>query len=237
MSNFARLIEEQGLEPFGRFYGVYVGIVKLDYDPEERGRLLVQVPQVKFDSDLVWANPMGMVSGKNHGSYHIPATNDWVYIQFIEGNPSYPVWLPGGFAKGEKPEEFRNPFVMGVKSMGGHTAIIDDENETISVKGAKGSEIFIDDKNQRITLSVNSGVKVVIEEKSIKVGKGEQLEPTVLGETLEKALKDLADIFTIDSANLAPDAMVPANSVFTPKGLAALLTWGKNLSKILTKYT
>jgi len=237
MSSLRKIIEENGIEAFGRFYGVYHGIVKNDYDPENRGRLYVEIPQVKFKSDLVWADAMAFVSGSNHGSYHIPATNDWVYIQFIEGNPSKPVWLPGGYAKGELPKEFDHNALMGVKSLAGHSVIIDDLRGIIKVSSAAGFTITINDDKEEITISTPAKVGISLSDKDIKIGKGDKAEPAVLGDTLKDLLKELADIFSVESGNLANDVPVPANFVFTPKAIVSFKTWAGKLSGILTKFT
>ncbi len=215
--NLRNYIEENGLEALGRFYGVYTGVVIQDYDPDNIGRLLVRVPEVKGDS-VTWASPMGMISGKGYGEHYIPATNEWVYIMFRNGDPKFPLWLPGGYAKGEKPQEFYSNSISGFKTLAGHLFMVDDEKGLITIRTKSGVEVTISDKDK--TLKAN----------------GHHLAD---GDNLKAQLEDLANIFdTTDATVFIPNPTIQGSVVINAATFKTKMQkWVKSLENILTKYT
>jgi uncharacterized protein involved in type VI secretion and phage assembly len=234
MNSLGEFIQEYGLEPLGRFYGMYIGIVMTNEDPENRARVLVRIPQVKFDSDLVWAECGSLPSGKDYGHYQIPDVGEWLYIAFVEGLPHKPVWFPGGYAKKETPEEFRNPNIWGIKTRGGHTIIIDDENEVVKISTKAGHQFTLDDKAKEVNLKVNEGTSLNLSEKSIKLGTAD-MEHSVKGDTLKDLLSEFASIFSM--APTGKLTVSPYGLVLSPESLADFTKWSQKLSRILTKYT
>jgi uncharacterized protein involved in type VI secretion and phage assembly len=75
-----------------RYYGKYRGMVLNNIDPQQIGRLLVQVPDVTGLSTSSWAMPSFPVSGKQMGSYMIPQINAGVWVEFEQGNADHPIW-------------------------------------------------------------------------------------------------------------------------------------------------
>jgi uncharacterized protein involved in type VI secretion and phage assembly len=76
----------------GRYYGKYRGTVVNNIDPEQRGRLTVQVPDVKGLIPSTWAMPCFPISGKQMGAYMIPQIGAGVWVEFEQGDPDYPIW-------------------------------------------------------------------------------------------------------------------------------------------------
>jgi hypothetical protein len=83
-------------EPLRRFYGKYRGTVLSNVDPERRGRLLVQVPDVYGLFPSTWALPCVPLSGLQTGVYAVPPPGAKVWVEFEHGDPDYPV-VAGGF--------------------------------------------------------------------------------------------------------------------------------------------
>jgi len=79
-----------------KYYGKYRGLVLNNVDPLQKGRLLVQVPDVLGLSTSSWAMPCVPVAGPQMGTYFIPIIGSGVWIEFEGGNPDYPIWT-GGF--------------------------------------------------------------------------------------------------------------------------------------------
>ena len=86
-------------------FGIYVGIVEKNSDPEKLGRLKVRVPHVYGIAgsvvgavpmdDLPWAIPMGLPAGGSSlsgGMDWLPEPGDQVCVQFLDGEPEKPVW-------------------------------------------------------------------------------------------------------------------------------------------------
>ena len=77
------------------FYGVYRGTVLNNIDPMQKGRLMVQVPDVTTLLPSTWAMPCVPFAGIQAGAYVLPMIGSGVWVQFEQGNPDYPVWLGG----------------------------------------------------------------------------------------------------------------------------------------------
>jgi uncharacterized protein involved in type VI secretion and phage assembly len=75
-----------------RFYGKYRGTVLSNTDPEQRGRLLVQVPDVGGVLPTSWALPCLPFAGPAHGFYAVPPVRAAVWVEFEHGDPAYPIW-------------------------------------------------------------------------------------------------------------------------------------------------
>jgi hypothetical protein len=77
-----------------RFYGMYRGVVFDSADPDNAGRLRVKVPQLFADTVIGWVWPQSQ-SGVELAP---PAIGQGVWIQFEDGDASFPVWT-GTFGK------------------------------------------------------------------------------------------------------------------------------------------
>ena len=79
----------------GRFYGKYRGTVINNIDPELRGRLMVQVPDVLGLVPSSWAEacvPLAGPTGPPMGIYVVPPIGAGVWVEFENGNADYPIW-------------------------------------------------------------------------------------------------------------------------------------------------
>jgi uncharacterized protein involved in type VI secretion and phage assembly len=79
-----------------RFLGKYRGTVVSNVDPEQRGRLTAQVPDVLGDTPSTWAMPCFPVAGLQMGHYAVPTIGAGVWVEFEQGDPNHPIWV-GGF--------------------------------------------------------------------------------------------------------------------------------------------
>lgn len=73
------------------YWGKYRGTVLLNLDPEALGRLLVDVPALP-GMVLNWALPCIPYAGLEEGFYAIPPMGANVWVEFENGDPSYPIW-------------------------------------------------------------------------------------------------------------------------------------------------
>lgn len=80
----------------GRFYGKYRGLVVENVDPEQIGRVLVQVPDVLGELPSSWAMPCVPAAGIQAGCFIVPPIGSQVWVEFEQGDPDYPIWT-GGF--------------------------------------------------------------------------------------------------------------------------------------------
>jgi hypothetical protein len=79
-----------------RYYGKYRGLVINNIDPEQIGRVMVQVPDVLGMIPSSWAMPCVPVAGIQAGCFMMPPLGSQVWVEFEQGNPDYPIWT-GGF--------------------------------------------------------------------------------------------------------------------------------------------
>src|SRR5215468_8530312 len=79
-----------------RFYGKYRGVVVINIDPEQRGRIIAQVPDVLGVIPSTWATPCVPAAGIQSGVFIVPPIGSQVWIEFEQGDPDYPIWV-GGF--------------------------------------------------------------------------------------------------------------------------------------------
>jgi uncharacterized protein involved in type VI secretion and phage assembly len=88
----------------GRYLGKYRGTVVNNADPERKGRLQVQVPDVLGDAPSTWAMPCLPVAGPQMGHVVIPVPGSGVWVEFEQGHPDYPIWVGCWFGSaGEVP--------------------------------------------------------------------------------------------------------------------------------------
>src|SRR6202162_2334450 len=79
-----------------RHYGKYRGLVIENLDPEQLGRVLVQVPDVLGEIPSSWAMPCVPAAGIQAGCFIVPPIGSQVWVEFEQGDPDYPIWT-GGF--------------------------------------------------------------------------------------------------------------------------------------------
>src|SRR5580700_7410542 len=79
-----------------RYYGKYRGLVIENIDPEQLGRVLLQVPDVLGEIPSSWAMPCVPTAGIQAGCFMVPPIGSQVWVEFEQGDPDYPIWT-GGF--------------------------------------------------------------------------------------------------------------------------------------------
>lgn len=76
--------------------GLYRGTVTVNVDPEMRGRLLLQIPDVLSFVPSTWAEPctpLAGPTGPGMGVYMVPPIGTGVWVMFEHGDASRPVWM------------------------------------------------------------------------------------------------------------------------------------------------
>jgi type VI secretion system (T6SS) baseplate-like injector VgrG len=79
-----------------RYYGKYRGTVVENIDPEQIGRVLLQVPDVLGETPSSWALPCVPAAGIQSGVFVVPPIGSQIWVEFEQGDPDYPIWT-GGF--------------------------------------------------------------------------------------------------------------------------------------------
>lgn len=76
-----------------KFIGKFRGRVVFNVDPERRGRLLVEVPDVGALGLTTWALPSLPIGGIQTGVFSIPVVGSGVWVEFEQGDLDYPIWV------------------------------------------------------------------------------------------------------------------------------------------------
>lgn len=100
----------------GPFFGKYPGSVRNNVDPMMKGRLLVEVADVGGNMLSSWAMPCLPVAGPNMGIFTVPPIGAGVWVEFVRGDPDYPVWVGGFYSEADVPALARMvpPGVSGI---------------------------------------------------------------------------------------------------------------------------
>ena len=85
----------QGFSAKERYYGVVIGIVSDNADPDEQGRVKVKFPWLADDAVSFWARLSAPGAGKTAGVTWVPSVNDEVLCAFEHGDMDHPVVLGG----------------------------------------------------------------------------------------------------------------------------------------------
>ena len=84
-----------------RFYGKYRGTVIQNIDPEFRGRIMCEVPDVLGVVPSSWCEacvPLAGPTGPPMGAYFVPPIGAGVWVEFEQGDPNKPIWSGCRFA-------------------------------------------------------------------------------------------------------------------------------------------
>jgi uncharacterized protein involved in type VI secretion and phage assembly len=170
------LLEETARRQTTKYWGKYRGIVVDAGDPDKRGRVKVLVPSVLGDNQSQWAEPaFPYGGGKGFGWIAVPPVDSAVFVEFIEGDASAPVWTGALWrTAGEVASDHKGQETKLFRSESGHRLVFDDSDggEKLVLHSAKdgivemdeqGSIAITDSKGAHVTLDASSG-EIVIED-------------------------------------------------------------------------
>lgn len=100
-----------------RFLGKYRGKVVDNLDPERRGRLSVQVPQVTGDHRSTWALPATPYAEPSHGLLVLPQPGASVWVEYERGDPDLPIWTGGFWDSGEALPQAASTIAPGARGL------------------------------------------------------------------------------------------------------------------------
>lgn len=156
-----------------KYYGKYRGRVVDNDDPQHRGRLRVQVPQV-LDTAEVWAMPCVPFAGAGMGLFALPDQGTGVWVEFEAGNPSYPIWTGCFWNKDDISDS--QPSVKFFKTKK-FKLTIDDSVGEITFENDSGTQVVLDAqglhlKGSNVTAEATGGKKTELTVRSFSVNDG-----------------------------------------------------------------
>lgn len=161
-----------------RFYGKYRGLVVENVDPEQIGRVMVQVPDVLGAIPSSWAMPCVPAAGTQAGCFIVPPIGSQVWIEFEQGDPDYPIWV-GGFwgSAAEVPAlalagNPASPSVVLQSGLQNTIAISDVPGPAggILIKSVTGAMIMVNEVG--ITISNGQGATIVLAGPTVTINNG-----------------------------------------------------------------
>jgi hypothetical protein len=171
-----QLLEDTARRQATKYWGKYRGMVTNTDDPENRARVKLAVPSVLGDAESQWADPaFPYGGGAGFGFVAVPPVDSAVLVEFIEGDPSAPLWT-GTFWRvaDEVPEEFTGQQAKVMRTESGHRLVFDDTEgeETVTLHSAtdaviemnpEGSIALTDQSGAHVTIDAASG-EIVVED-------------------------------------------------------------------------
>lgn len=172
-----------------RFYGVTIGIVTNNQDPQNLGRVKVRFPWLAEEDESDWARVLTLMAGKDsnqaYGIYFLPEVDTEVLVAFEQGDIQFPYVLgalwSGKDTPPEKNSDGKNNMRM-IRSRSGHVIRLDDtkDNEKIEIIDKSGkNKIVIDAKQNTITIASDADISIQSKNGKLKLqGKGIELKST-----------------------------------------------------------
>lgn len=174
-----------------RIYGVMLGKVTNNQDPEGLGRVKVSFSWSE-EHESNWAAVATPMAGKDRGLYLLPEVDDTVLVAFENGSVEFPYVLGALWNGKDKPPGNNDDGANNVrllKSRSGHVISLDDTDgkEKIEIADAEGKEsivldvaantitisadkdVVIESKNGSIKLTAKSGVEIVAQDGPAKL--------------------------------------------------------------------
>jgi uncharacterized protein involved in type VI secretion and phage assembly len=149
-----------------QLYGVTIGVVTNNQDPDKLGRIKVKFPWLSDQQESAWARLLSPMAGNDRGFYCLPEVDDEVLVAFDHGQVDFPYILGALWNGKDKPpgtnDDGKNNQRL-IKSRSGHVIILDDadgaEKIIIRDKTTK-NEIVIDSKQNTMTIKVEQDLKI-----------------------------------------------------------------------------
>ena len=137
-----------------RYYGKYRGTVTGNTDPEGRGRLQVEVPEVRGAGVIDWALPAMPYAGDGVGFFALPPVETSVWVEYEGGDLQHPIWSGCFWQRGQIAAADALPEVAFLKT----------DQATIRIDNARG-EVRIEIGGASLTLTSS---EITIEAPQIK---------------------------------------------------------------------
>ncbi len=149
-----------------KIFGVVVGIVTNNKDPDGLGRVKVKIPVLSGDDESHWARVVTFMGGKERGAFFLPEVDDEVLVTFEHGDLSSPYVIGALWNGVDKPPETNGDGknnVRLIKSRSGHMIRLDDTDgaEKIEVIDRTGKNLISVDTASN-TVTVNSDKDITL---------------------------------------------------------------------------
>lgn len=161
---------QQSTRTQGRIYGIVIGIVTDNQDPEGLGRVKVKFPWLSEEDESHWARIALLMAGPDRGTFFLPEVDDEVLIAFEHGDVRFP-YILGMLWNGQDTPPYDNSDgnndLRVIKSRSGHELIFNDNDSEgkLEIHTKAGHQVVLDDKagSEKITVQDKSGNSIEID--------------------------------------------------------------------------
>ncbi|MGR9087492.1 MAG: phage baseplate assembly protein V [Gammaproteobacteria bacterium] len=149
-----------------RFYGVVVGIVSNNQDPDNMHRIKVRFPWLSQDHESNWARVATPMAGEGRGVYFLPEVDDEVLVAFEHGLIDRPYVIGSLWNGRDLPPESNDAGENDhrtIKSRSGHVIRLNDRNggEAVEIIDKTGkNKIVIDSARNTVTIEADADVVI-----------------------------------------------------------------------------
>jgi uncharacterized protein involved in type VI secretion and phage assembly len=164
-----------------RVFGVVVGVVTNNQDPDAMGRVKVKLPWASDGDESWWARVVAPMAGNDRGAYFLPEVEDEVLVAFEHGDVRFPYVL-GALWNGKDAPPAQNSNgknnIRVIKSRSGHIIRLDDANgaEKIEIVDKTGKNSMTVDASAN-TITIKADGDITLESAQGKVAiKGQSVE-------------------------------------------------------------
>lgn len=177
-----------------KIYGVVVGVVTNNKDPDKLGRIKVQFPWLSEENESHWARLATLMAGANRGTVFFPEVGDEVLVAFEHGDIRFP-YIIGALWNGMDTPPHDNADGKNnlrlIQSRSGHVIRLDDTSgsEKIEIIDRSGSNrIVINTADNTITIAADADITVQSQSGALQLsGNGIELKSQA-GVTIEASL-------------------------------------------------
>jgi phage baseplate assembly protein V len=150
----------------GAFFGVVVGVVTNNQDPEGMHRVKVRLPWLCEGDESNWARVAASMAGGGRGAYFLPEVDDEVVVAFEHGRIDHPFVLGSLWNGADEPPESNADGEnnnRSIKSRSGHLIRLNDKSggETIEIVDKSGNNsVVIDTAANSITIKADGDITI-----------------------------------------------------------------------------
>ncbi|MCF3131466.1 phage baseplate assembly protein V [Streptomyces olivochromogenes] len=168
--------------PSNRYLGKFRGRVVSNDDPLRIGRITVEVPDVLGDEPSTWALPCLPFTGPQAGQFVVPPPGAGVWVEFEQGDPSFPVWTGCWYGDADElPPDARRELQANaaskpvvVQTPGAHKIVLNDTagaEQGILLQAQGGAYIRI--TKEAVVIATGAGAEIVLRGREVTINEGQ----------------------------------------------------------------
>ncbi|MCX4861627.1 phage baseplate assembly protein V [Streptomyces canus] len=168
--------------PSNRYLGKFRGRVVNNDDPLRIGRVTVEVPDVLGDVPSTWALPCLPFTGPESGQFVVPPPGAGVWVEFEQGDPSFPVWTGCWYGAAEElPPDARRELQANspnkpvvVQTPAAHKLVLNDTagaEQGILLQAQGGAYIRI--TKEAVVIATGAGAEVILRGREVTINEGQ----------------------------------------------------------------